>query len=98
MDLGKRVSVLVNRSQKGAMISRDAIDKLLDAPIFMELPNDYRAVQKSALSGSACDETSLLGRQLDALTDWITRREQAKLLPAKRRRFVDYVYQTVGIR
>jgi hypothetical protein len=71
---------------------------MLDVPIFMELPNDYRVVQKSALSGSCCDETSVFGRQLDTLTEWITRREQARLTPAKRRRFVDYVTQTVGIR
>jgi Flp pilus assembly CpaE family ATPase len=98
MELGKRVSVLVNRSQKGAMISKDAIETMLEMPIFMELPNDYRVVQKSALSGACCDETSVLGRQLDTLAEWITRREQARLAPAKRRRFVDYVTQTVGIR
>jgi Flp pilus assembly CpaE family ATPase len=93
MELGKRVSLLVNRSQKGAMISKATIEKMLDTPIFMEVSNDYRAVQKSALSGSHCDGNTQLGRQMDTLTDWIVKRESAQLAP-KRKRFVDYFTPT----
>lgn len=97
MEIGKNVSVLLNRSQKGAMISKTSIESMLGVPVFMELPNDYRVVHKSALSGAHCDSTTTLGRQLDLLAASITQREQARLGQAKRRRFVDYVTQSVGL-
>jgi Flp pilus assembly CpaE family ATPase len=96
MELEKQVSVLLNRAGRGAMISRDAIEAMLDMEVLLELPNDYRAVQTSALAGTACDETSPLGVQCGALADWLTLKEQARLKPAKRRRFVDYVAGAVG--
>lgn len=67
LDLGDRVSVLLNRCQKRPVISASQIESLLGLPIQMTFPNDYQGVTHALAEGRPIDSTSELGRQCSAL-------------------------------
>ncbi len=67
LDLGDRVSVLLNRCQKRPVISASQIESLLGLPIHMTFPNDYQGVTHALAEGRPIDFASELGRQCTAL-------------------------------
>ena len=67
LDLADRVSVLLNRCQKRALISPQQIEQLLGAPVYMTFPNDYQGVQRALTAGSCVDAGSELGKQFTLL-------------------------------
>lgn len=67
IDLGARVSVLLNRCTKRQVISVEQIESLLGLPVAMTLPNDYSGVHQSLTAGKAVDSNSELGKQYAAL-------------------------------
>jgi Flp pilus assembly CpaE family ATPase len=91
LELTKRVSVLLNRSQKKALIAKDAVEKLVGVPVLLEFPNDYVGVQRSAFQGRCCPPDSLFGSKVTALVDWLTRREAKRLAPKQGRRFIERI-------
>jgi len=68
MDLGDRVTVLLNRAQKRPIISTAQIEQLLGVPVYQEFPNDYRGVHNAVTSGREINPDSELGRQFAALS------------------------------
>jgi pilus assembly protein CpaE len=69
MDLGDRVSVLLNRSQKNALIGANQIQQLLGVPVFQEFPNDYRGVHQALTMGKEVEPSSELGKQFRKLAN-----------------------------
>ena len=67
LDLGGRVSVLLNRCQKRQVISNAQIESVLGLPIHMTFPNDYQGVTHALAQGRPIDFASELGRQCTAL-------------------------------
>ena len=55
LDLGERVSVLLNRCPKRSLISPQQIEQLLGVPIYMTFPNDYQGVQRAMTAGRWVD-------------------------------------------
>ena len=51
LDLGDRVSVLLNRSHKRSVVSPAQIENLLGAPVMMNFANDYQGVHKALQAG-----------------------------------------------
>ncbi|MCC6536971.1 MAG: hypothetical protein IT162_05445, partial [Bryobacterales bacterium] len=51
MDLGDKVSILMNRAQKRPIISTEQIQSLLGVPVYQEFPNDYRGVHNALTTG-----------------------------------------------
>ena len=69
VDLGDRVSILLNRCQKRPVISAAQIESLLGLPIQMTFPNDYQGVSHALAEGRPVDFASELGRQCTALAE-----------------------------
>jgi pilus assembly protein CpaE len=66
-DLGERVSILLNRSQKKGQISVEEMEKLFGMPVFMTFPNDYAGVHKALTDGKQVDAKSALGSRFHEL-------------------------------
>ena len=87
LDLESRVSLLVNRSQKHALVTSSDIEKLIGLPVAIEIPNDYRGVHKALQDARPVDAGSEIGKRFAELA----RRILAKTPGAKpSNRFVEY--------
>jgi len=88
LDLGDRVSVLLNRSHKRSVVSPAQIENLLGAPVMMNFANDYQGVHKALQAGKGVDATTELGRQFSGLANSILAKKQPDVDTKKR--FVEY--------
>jgi pilus assembly protein CpaE len=61
-DLDSRVSVILNRSLKKALISKKQVEDLLGMPVLATFPNDYLRVNKAMTDGKWVDPASDLGK------------------------------------
>jgi pilus assembly protein CpaE len=86
-DLDDRLSLLLNRCQKRAVIPPEEIEKMIGIPIAMELPNDYRGVHKALSAARPVDSSTELGKRFRQLAAALLAKNTG---PATRRRFVDY--------
>ncbi len=82
-DLGNKVSILMNRSQKNGQISLAEMEKLFGAPIFMSFPNDYAGVHQALTAGKHVDSSSPLGARFRELAETMVTK---KTHPAERKR------------
>lgn len=89
LDLADRVSVLLNRCQKRALISPQQIEQLLGAPVYMTFPNDYQGVQRALTAGRWVDASSELGKQFTLLAQNMF---ELKAMPAadSKKRFIEF--------
>jgi len=88
LDLGDRVSILLNRTQKRGVISPDQVEKLLGLPVHMSFPNDYVGVHKALTEGRHVSPSSELGQRFTKLARSLFDKPEA---PAdKPKRFVEY--------
>jgi pilus assembly protein CpaE len=67
LDLGDKVSVLLNRCVRRQVISPQQIEALLGMPVTMSLPNDYNGVHRALTAGKAVDPVSELGKVFEQL-------------------------------
>jgi pilus assembly protein CpaE len=67
LDLGERVSVLLNRCQKRPLITPQQIEQLLGLPVHMTFPNDYQGVQRALTFGRWVENNTDLGKQFTLL-------------------------------
>jgi len=89
VDLGDRVAVLLNRSQKRPIIGPDQIEQLLGIPVYQEFPNDYRGVHEALTNGKDIEKSSELGLQFARLAQ--TMMQRSPVTRAKhRKRFLEY--------
>jgi pilus assembly protein CpaE len=89
LDLGDRVSVLLNRCPKRSLISPQQIEQLLGIPIYMTFPNDYQGVQRAMTAGSWVESSSELGRQLTSLAQCMLEAKVAPV-PEPKKRFIEF--------
>jgi len=68
-DLGDRVSILLNRSQRRGQISLEEMEKLFGMPIHMTFPNDYAGVHAALTAGKHVDASSPLGSRYRELAE-----------------------------
>lgn len=88
LDLGERVSVLLNRCQKRPLITPQQIEQLLGLPVAMTFPNDYQGVHRALTFGRWVDPTTELGKQFTVLAQtMIENRPQAI---DGRKRFIEF--------
>lgn len=67
LELGERVSILLNRCQKRAVINPAQVQDLLGQPVAMTFANDYQGVHRALTAGKPVDPGSELGRQFAQL-------------------------------
>ncbi|MGH9629050.1 MAG: hypothetical protein ACRD7E_12065 [Bryobacteraceae bacterium] len=89
MDLGERVSVLLNRHHKRSLLSPEQVEELVGLPVHMAFPNDYQSVHKALTAGKQVDASTELGRKCKALAESMLAKKPSATVEAKRR-FVEY--------
>jgi pilus assembly protein CpaE len=87
LELEPRVSLLLNRSQKHALVSTADIEKLTGLPVDVEIPNDYRGVHKALQDAKPVAANSELGKCFGNLATRILSKEST---PKPAKRFVEY--------
>jgi pilus assembly protein CpaE len=90
LDLSDRVSVLLNRSQKGSPITLQQIESLLDVPVMMQFPNDYQAVHRALQTGKAVESHRDLGKQFAKLASTLLGRKANTETPAQGKSLLEY--------
>jgi pilus assembly protein CpaE len=88
MDLGDRISVLLNRYHKRHSIDPADVESVLGAPVLMKFSNEYARLNRAIAEGKAVDPTCELGKQCAALADFMLETKPA--VPNTKRRFVEY--------
>lgn len=89
LDLGERVTVLLNRAHKRAVVSPAQIEELLGIPVAMTFPNDYQGVHRALTMGRNVESSTELGKQFSKLAQSMLERKTATA-PEHKRRFVEY--------
>lgn len=89
LDLGDRVSVLVNRYHRSSAISVAQIEDVLSAPVYATFANGYKTVHRALVDGRPLDEESELGRQIAAAATRILEPGTPNKQPA-RKRFLEH--------
>ena len=78
IDLGDRVSVLLNRcTKRNQVISPEQIENLLGMPVAMTFPNDYHGVHTALTAGRQVEANSELGRHFHTLAETMMDRKQS---------------------
>lgn len=88
MDLGDRMSVILNRFNRRGTISEAQVEEILGLPVQMCIPNDYQAVQRALTAGTPLPQASELGKTFDELAR-STQKKKEPIQP-KKRRFIEY--------
>jgi Flp pilus assembly CpaE family ATPase len=91
IDLGDRVSVVLNRNHRRAVVTSGQIENLLGVPVMATLSNDYQGVHRALQAGQAVDPNSELGRQFAALAATILDRKPQERDGSGKKRLVDYL-------
>lgn len=91
LDLGDRVSILLNRCQKKSLLSPAQIEELLGLPVQLTFPNEYDDVNRAMAQGTHVDLSSVFGRQCSALANFMLDRKAANPEPAAaKKRFIEF--------
>lgn len=89
LDLGDRVSVLLNRCQKRPLITPQQIEQLLGLPVHMTFPNDYQGVQRSLTFGRWVEANTDLGKQFNLLAQTMLENKQG-VAPVDKKKFIEF--------
>ncbi|MBI4876329.1 MAG: hypothetical protein HY822_16965 [Acidobacteria bacterium] len=87
LDLGGRISVLLNRAQKRSIISAEQVESLLGLPVHNTFPNDYMGVHRALTDGRHVDPATELGKQFSKLAQSLLEKPKEE---DKGKRFVEY--------
>jgi pilus assembly protein CpaE len=87
LELESRVSLLLNRAQKHALVSTQDIEKLTGLTVDVEIPNDYRGVHRALQDARPVGANTELGKCFTALARRILTKDSG---PAPAKRFVEY--------
>lgn len=90
LDLGSRVSVLLNRAQKRPMITTNQIEDLLGVPVCQSFPNDYRGVHDAVTLGREVSLKSELGKGFAQLAGTLMENPGALDPKPNKRRFLEF--------
>jgi len=91
LDLGERVSVLLNRCQKRSLITPQQIEQLLGLPVHLTFPNDYQGVQRALTEGRWVEPHSDLGKQFATLAQSMVEIRQSPGAAApEKKRFLEF--------
>jgi len=89
LDLGERVSILLNRCQKRPLITPQQIEQLLGLPVYMTFPNDYQGVQRAMTAGHWVESGMELGKQFNVLAQTMLDARIPQAVESKKR-FIEF--------
>jgi pilus assembly protein CpaE len=88
LELEERVSLVLNRTQKRAIIGPEEVEKLLGHRVDLMYPNDYAGVHNALAAGKCIDPSTELGRRFRAMAESILAKKPIGAEP--KNRFVEY--------
>ncbi len=88
MDLDSRVSVVLNRTQKKPLFTKQQVEDLLGVPVVRVFPNDYNGINRAVTAGTLLEPQSDMGKEFAAFADTLV--EVPKHDPAAKRKFVEF--------
>jgi pilus assembly protein CpaE len=88
LDLGDRINILLNRTQKREVISPAQVESLLGVPVHMSFSNDYKGVHQALTDGRHVDPSSELGKQFTKLAQSLFDKPPA--VAKAHRRLIEY--------
>lgn len=91
LDLGDRIQLILNRSQKRAPISVSQIEDLLGLPVLACIPNDYQGVSRALTAGKPVDTNSELGQEFQRLAASMMERKAQKVAAKAGKSISDYL-------
>ena len=91
LDLGDRIQLILNRSQKRAPISVKQIEDLLGLPVVATIPNDYQGVSRALTAGKPADSKSELGHEFHRLASQMMDRQPVKAAAKSGKSITDYL-------
>jgi pilus assembly protein CpaE len=91
LDLGKRVSLVLNRHEKRSVISPTQVEQLIGLPIHMSFQNDYHGVQRALAEGRWLEPNSELGEQFTGFAQSILQNKPiSDVRDDAKKRFLDF--------
>ncbi|MFN0107035.1 MAG: hypothetical protein ACKV2U_33685 [Bryobacteraceae bacterium] len=91
LELGDRIQLVLNRSQKRAPISVSQIEDLLGLPVLASIPNDYQGISRALTAGKPVDTSSDLGREFQVLAAAMMERKVVKAVAKPGKSISDYL-------
>jgi Flp pilus assembly CpaE family ATPase len=89
LDLGDRVALVINRSDKRSVVSPAQIEEILGIPVHATFSNDYQGVHRALTAGTMLDPKTALGRQIAAFAGLMAE-TTPKAVPQTKKRLVEY--------
>jgi pilus assembly protein CpaE len=90
LQLGDRVSAIINCAGGRTNLPLEDVEKLLQLPVRFILPKDEKAVNRAVLAGAAVQANSTFGTQIEAIAKSIAGHAIAKPSPERARRFIEF--------
>lgn len=88
LELGDRVSVVLNRCQKRGGVPEDRIEGVLGVPVQATIPNDYAGVMRALTAGKFIEPGSDLGKKIAAFAEKFS--DKPKAIDSTKKRFIEY--------
>jgi Flp pilus assembly CpaE family ATPase len=67
LDLGDRISVVLNRWSRRSVLGKDEVAQIIGRPVDFTITNDYRAVHAAVANAAPVAQSGDLGSQFEAL-------------------------------
>jgi pilus assembly protein CpaE len=77
-DVASRVSIIVNRMHKKSQFSKQQVEKMLDHPVAVTIPNDYHAINEALAAGTVLAPGSSAGKSITEFAESILQQPQPK--------------------
>jgi pilus assembly protein CpaE len=88
-ELDSRVAVILNRTNKKAIFSKQQVEEILGVPVARTFPNDYQAVNRAMTAGTFLEPASELGKLFNEFaSELVERRSQSQ--PEGKRKFLEF--------
>jgi pilus assembly protein CpaE len=84
-DLDARVSVVLNRTQKKAVFSKEQVEQILGVPVLKSFLNDYAGVTRAMTAGSVIDPQSEMGKAFTQFAQELLERRPVPKTDTKRK-------------
>ncbi len=88
VDLDTRVSVVLNRVQKKAMLSKTQVEEILGRPVVKTFPNDYHGVNHALKEGTWMEADSDMGKAFSQFANELLDPRPVPLDPKKK--FIEF--------
>lgn len=88
LELEERVSLVLNRTHKRAIIGREEVEELLGHRVDLMFPNDYAGAHHALAAGKCIDPSTELGRHFRTMAEGILAKKPIRT--ESKNRFVEY--------